>query len=161
MYESILKEREQKKANPDSKSVSKPIIQNRAIGYTPVIQCSTVGAAFDIARDTAFYNVVGSTDDTDTNPETASMSWIDKWKHKAGVRKKCYARGSVKTSGDNTCNTTYIGGHVVFDAVKAANPGADDVFLLSICGKHNHTSNVARMVTCEDTKGVWLKNYVK
>ncbi|MDR3013403.1 MAG: hypothetical protein LBU70_09400 [Chitinispirillales bacterium] len=132
----------------------------------------TVGSEFDgtltFNQGTYFWNVINSSGDQYvTESGSIDDNWIKFW---AGCVKNnpdhrppldsCAAKGSAKSNHDTTCSGSIIGGHVMRRDPNGLAPNSNDtIYILPICGNHNHYRNYAQMTVVRDVTAVRLKNY--
>lgn len=118
---------------------------------------STVAGHELFKKGTVVYNVVKSSGDK-------PKGWIGIWlQYMLDNRLKpddseCYVAGSGNI---DFCKGLICGGHMVKDGYPVQpSKGADFVYIIPICTKHN-VSNSGRMETCKDVYALSLHNYLK
>jgi len=111
------------------------------------------------AANADFANVIGSTYD----PKVPGYTWIGLWSDKCNggsAPTTCASQNFFggDTSG-KTCNTTYIGGHVITGQTAMSMPSGSTVYIYPICTTHN-ANNGYYMESLNYHTGVQLKYWV-
>lgn len=117
---------------------------------------STVAGHELFNKGQTVYNVQKSTND---KPKGWIGIWLDYMKNKnlKPQDEECYVAGS----NAKNCNKFIIGGHMVKqDYPVQPSAGADFVYIVPICNKHNNAHNTGAMEICKNVYALTLHNYL-